>query len=160
MIVLTKQEYYKELYFKQHLAIQQTRLIEFDHQIRNIRDLLSGEPSEENVSEAYSIANKFLKTSQANKQPEKNFTATAYIKAFPNPTQSEITVIFNALQTGQPYKLLVADALGEAVFSNAGKTNSGRNMVKIDLRKYKNGIYNLTLFTNNEIKAIKIIKEK
>ena len=119
VIVLTKQEYYKELYFKQDFAIQQTLLIELEHQLRNIRDLISGEPSEENVSEAYSIANEFLKTSQTNKQPEKNFTATAYIKAFPNPTQSEITVIFNAQQTGQPYKLLVTDALGEAVFSNA-----------------------------------------
>ena len=61
VIVLTKKEYYKELYFQQHLAIQQTRLVEFDKQIRNIRDLLTGEPSEENVSEAYSIANEFLK---------------------------------------------------------------------------------------------------
>jgi hypothetical protein len=160
VIVLTKKEYYKELYFEQHFAIQQTRLIEFEQQIRNIRDLLTGEPSEENVSEAYSIANEFLKKSQTNKQPAKNFTATAYIKAFPNPARSEITVIFNALQNGQPYKLLVTDASGEAMFSNAGKTNSGRNMVKIDLRKYRTGIYHLTLITNNEIKAIKIIKEK
>ena len=60
VIVLTKQEYYKELYFKQDFAIQQTLLIELEHQLRNIRDLLSGEPSEENVSEAYSIVNKFL----------------------------------------------------------------------------------------------------
>ena len=61
VIVLTKQEYYKELYFKQDFAIQQTLLIELEHQLRNIRDLLSGEPSEENVSEAYSIVNKFLR---------------------------------------------------------------------------------------------------
>ena len=54
--------------------------------------------------------------SQANKQPEKNFTATAYIKAFGSYTIG-ITVI-NALQTGQPY---LCDALGEAVFSNAEK---------------------------------------
>ena len=61
VIVLTKQEYYKELYFKQDFAIQQSRLIELEHQLSNIRDLLSGEPSEENVSEAYSIVNKFLR---------------------------------------------------------------------------------------------------
>ena len=60
VIVLSKKEYYKELYFKQDFAIQQTLLIELEHQLRNIRDLLSGEPSEENVSEAYSIVNKFL----------------------------------------------------------------------------------------------------
>ena len=44
VIVLTKQEYYKELYFKQDFAIQQTLLIELEHQLSNIRDLLSGEP--------------------------------------------------------------------------------------------------------------------
>jgi len=60
VIVLTKQEYYKELYFKQDFAIQQTLLIELEHQLKSIRDLLSGEPSAENVSEAYSIVNKFL----------------------------------------------------------------------------------------------------
>jgi hypothetical protein len=60
VVVLTKKEYYKELYFKQDFAKQQTRLIELEHQLSNIRDLLSCEPSEENVSEAYSIANKFL----------------------------------------------------------------------------------------------------
>ena len=67
VIVLTKQEYYKELYFKQDFAIQQTLLIELEHQLRNIRDLLSGEPSEENVSEAYSIANEFLKKKHTSK---------------------------------------------------------------------------------------------
>jgi hypothetical protein len=61
VVVLTKKEYYKELYFKQDFAKQQTRLIELEHQLSNIRDLLSCEPSEENVSEAYSIANKFLR---------------------------------------------------------------------------------------------------
>src|SRR6476659_2144532 len=60
VIVLTKNEYYKELYFKQDFAKQQSRLIELEHQLSTIRDLLSGEPSEENVSEAYSIVNKFL----------------------------------------------------------------------------------------------------
>jgi hypothetical protein len=61
VIVLTKNEYYKELYFKQDFAKQQSRLIELEHRLSNIRDLLSGEPSEENVSEAYSIANEFLR---------------------------------------------------------------------------------------------------
>ena len=61
VIVLTKKEYYKELYFKQDFAIQQTLLIELEHQLRNIRDLLSGEPSEENVGEAHSIVNKLLR---------------------------------------------------------------------------------------------------
>jgi len=61
VIVLTKKEYYKELYFKQDFAKQQSRLIELEHRLSNIRDLLTGEPSEENISEAYSIADKFLR---------------------------------------------------------------------------------------------------
>src|SRR3954447_13436555 len=60
VIVLTKQEYFKELYFKQDFTKQQSRLIELEHRLSNIRDLLSGERSEENVSEACSIADKFL----------------------------------------------------------------------------------------------------
>jgi hypothetical protein len=74
VIVLTKNEYYKEFYFKQDFAKKQTRLIELEHQLSNIRDLLSGEPSEENISEAYSIANKFSPT----KTKPTNNKITAY----------------------------------------------------------------------------------
>src|SRR4051812_4955330 len=61
VIVLTKNEYYKELYFKQGFSIQQTRLIELEEQLRSIRDLLTGLPSEEKFSQAYSIVNKLLR---------------------------------------------------------------------------------------------------
>src|SRR4051812_21926082 len=61
VIVLTKREYYKELYFKQGFSIQQTRLIELEEELRSIRDLLTGEPSEEKFSQAYSIVNKLLR---------------------------------------------------------------------------------------------------
>ena len=73
---------------------------------------------------------------------------------YPNPTKNTVTVQFGDYETKE---IVVSDMLGRVITSE--NELSDRVDYSIDLRAYSNGIYFVSLKSNNETKTIKVIKE-
>lgn len=85
---------------------------------------------------------------------EDNNASTFKIQAYPNPTQDQLTITFDAaLKSTSTYDLLSSD--GKCITSNAILTNNQL----IDVSSLATGIYVLNVYINNSIQSFKIIKQ-
>jgi hypothetical protein len=85
---------------------------------------------------------------------------TISIKGFPNPAKSAITLSYNLQNTGN-FQIMVYSANGH-VIDNIKLSNNiaGQQQYKLNLNKYKNGIYSVMILTDNtkEVYKIAVIK--
>lgn len=73
---------------------------------------------------------------------------------FPNPAKESINII-SKLQTG--FQFLITNTLGKEVEKGISKTNS----ISVDIQNLPNGVYNISIFTeNNIINTKKILIQK
>ncbi len=78
--------------------------------------------------------------------------------AQPNPVKDIVTVQFTSV-TSDKYSLQVRDISGKLILQKAGVSILGLNQVKFNLGSYSQGIYLITLLTEQDKKVIKVIKE-
>ncbi len=76
----------------------------------------------------------------------------AQVSLFPNPSTSQVTVRFNALQGATTVS--IRDAQGSELSSFVRQTQPGVNTVSIDLNGYASGAYFLRLESDDEIRTI------
>jgi len=79
---------------------------------------------------------------------------------YPNPTTSTATIAFDQLTPGSKYEIHVTDIMGKTIIKQSAIANGVKNTSQLDLSKYPNGIYIVTLITNEEAKTLKVYKEK
>ncbi len=85
--------------------------------------------------------------------------AKTTLKAYPNPTQAIATVIFSSLKQDLKYELVITDMRGKELLRKSGFTMLGQNMTDLDLSRFANGMYLVSLVTNNKVETLKLYKE-
>jgi len=85
-------------------------------------------------------------------------TANSYLRVYPNPATSIATVAFDAKQ-GIKYEILVRDLAGKSIIRESAVTKAGENKVPLNMDKYANGAYLVTLLTAEGYKTVKLYKE-
>ncbi|MEP7318996.1 MAG: T9SS type A sorting domain-containing protein [Panacibacter sp.] len=85
---------------------------------------------------------------------------SAYMQVYPNPVQSTATLVFSAEKANTRYQVVVTDVNGKAVLTSTGITNSGRNVLQLNMNQYANGMYLVKLIGDGETRTIKLYKEK
>jgi hypothetical protein len=70
--------------------------------------------------------------------------STTVFSTYPNPTQNEISLLFNAGTPGK-YSIEVTDLSGKTISRLTGTSVKGLNKVNLDLHEYAAGIYTLTM---------------
>jgi hypothetical protein len=78
------------------------------------------------------------------------------LKIYPNPTQGQLNVKFNC-KTVTNYRISFFDANGRLVMTKEGKTNSGVNLVKLDISNFSKGVYLIDILADQVNKKTKII---
>ena len=78
------------------------------------------------------------------------------IEIFPNPTESYFTVRFHNLKESDNYLLFLTDVNGKVIY----KTTAKKELIRINLTEYAEGIYFLKTMDNNskDVYLNKIIK--
>ena len=117
------------------------------------------------VSRAVTVAaSKPLNTTQlittrtvSGNQPPAN---EPYFSVYPNPAQSNATVVFNSLKKGIKFEVMISNTIGENLLTKSGVTFAGKNMLQLDLGKFKNGMYLVRLITEEHIQTQKLFKGK
>jgi len=66
------------------------------------------------------------------------------VKLYPNPANSEVSIEFNSSMTGTG-SVEIINALGQIVYSDEIKWNSGLNHRVVDTKSFANGIYRILL---------------
>ena len=78
---------------------------------------------------------------------------------YPNPTTG-ISKISYSLQNSSKVNLKVVDVTGKIVYtSNEGQQNSGNHVFNLDATEFNNGVYYVTIATDEEIVTKKLIKK-
>jgi hypothetical protein len=75
-------------------------------------------------------------------------------KIYPNPTNHSITINFNENQKIE--KLIITDMQGKTIFDTE---LIEKNSYKIDMSKFSNGFYNLSIISENGNENIRVVKE-
>lgn len=75
----------------------------------------------------------------------------------PNPTNNIANISYSN-KVNQETELVIFNSLGEIVLSKNIISNSGDNTIKVDLSKFENGIYIITLKNDKEALFSKLIK--
>lgn len=88
---------------------------------------------------------------------DKNYSSH-YMKMYPNPFQSSITLEFNLFET-KNISMTIVDVVGRAI-KNIPTTNlqQGKNKITIDLAELKSGIYFCKIKSSENLQAIKLIR--
>lgn len=81
------------------------------------------------------------------------------VKAYPNPTAAQTTILFSALKETK-YTLKLMDVSGNEILRKSGNAFVGSNKITLDLGKYTSGNYLINLITDDGIKAVNITKER
>ena len=82
-----------------------------------------------------------------------SFTTNNNFKVFPNPTSSELNLIWNNFSNTNN-SILVHNSLGQVIYKNNYENKIGENQLKIDSSNWTSGIYFVKV-DNNVIKIIK-----
>lgn len=82
-----------------------------------------------------------------------NFSANNNLKVFPNPTNSELNILWNNFDN-TTNEISVINAIGQNVFKINSENKTGENKFKIDSSKWTSGIYFVKI-DNNIVKVIK-----
>ncbi len=85
--------------------------------------------------------------------------AKTTLKAYPNPTQSIATVVFSSLTQDKKFELIVTDMRGKELLRKSGFTMMGQNMTDLDFSRFANGMYLVSLVTENKVETLKMYKE-
>ena len=88
---------------------------------------------------------------------DKNYSSH-YMKMYPNPFQSSITLEFNLSET-KNISMTIVDVVGRAI-KNIPTTNlqQGKNKITIDLAELKSGIYFCKIKSSENLQTIKLIR--
>lgn len=131
----------------------------------------SGSGTNNNVSLNWTIGQPIIKNfsngttslSSGNQQTDVKLLVTAVedkntsafqIQAYPNPTQDQLTITFDApLKATSTYDLISSD--GKCITSSVVLTNNQL----IDISSLAAGIYVLNVYINNSIQSFKIVKQ-
>ena len=89
--------------------------------------------------------------------PTKGFGFRNVLKAFPNPASSVVTLQY-FLHDAASVHTVMSNCLGQTVYENKLKKNSGNQSDLIDLTPYPKGVYIITIYADNLQSAVKIIK--
>ena len=83
-------------------------------------------------------------------------TTTTYFNVYPNPVQSNATIVFSSLKTGNRFEVVLTNAVGKTLFTKSGLTIAGKNMLPLDLSKLPGGMYLVRLITKDIIQIQKL----
>ena len=83
-----------------------------------------------------------------------------YFNVYPNPAQSNATVAFSSLKAGSKFEVVVSNTIGNILLTKSGVTISGKNQLLFDLGKFTNGMYLVTLKTDDTIQTQKLLKQQ
>ncbi|MBS7787869.1 T9SS type A sorting domain-containing protein [Flavobacterium sp. CYK-55] len=87
-----------------------------------------------------------------------DFDSSMSIKVYPNPSNDQVTLQYILSQQSQVH-ISITNSLGQLISSRTEKNNSGEQNQTIDLTSFSQGIYFITLQTDNLRNTIKIVKE-
>ncbi|MBS7787866.1 T9SS type A sorting domain-containing protein [Flavobacterium sp. CYK-55] len=87
-----------------------------------------------------------------------NFDNLKSIRTFPNPSNDKVTLQYILTQEGL-VNVSITNSLGQLISSRTEKNNSGEQNQTVDLSSFSQGIYFITLQTDNLRNTIKIVKE-
>lgn len=79
------------------------------------------------------------------------------MQVYPNPAYGVTTILFTSAKETK-YKLVLTDMTGRQLAAKELKASAGRNTTSIDLGKYDNGIYTISLINDEGTQTIKIVK--
>ena len=87
-------------------------------------------------------------------------TTKTYFSIYPNPAQTNATLVFSSLKTGSKFEVIVSNTLGKPLFTKSGLISSGKNIIPFDLGKLTKGMYLVTLKTEETIQIQKLFKQE
>ena len=87
-------------------------------------------------------------------------TTKTYFSIYPNPAQTNATLVFSSLKTGSKFEVVVSNTLGKPLFTKLGVISSVKNTVPFDLSKLTKGMYMVTLKTEETIQIQKLFKQE
>jgi sugar lactone lactonase YvrE len=79
------------------------------------------------------------------------------LMVYPNPASGYATVQFKAIADGK-YIIELTDAAGKAVLHNEGAATAGKNMIKLDVSNYAQGMYFIRISYGDGVHILKLIK--
>ncbi len=85
-------------------------------------------------------------------------TLNANLRVQPNPVQSIVLVTFTAAKHNSKYAVTVSDMRGRTLASVTGLTITGINKQEINMGRYANGMYFITLLMDNKKLTQKVLK--
>ena len=116
------------------------------------------------VSKAVTVAaSKPANTSQiftTKTAPVNQILTTTYFSVYPNPAQSNATIVFSSQKKGSKFEVVISNTIGETLLTNSGVTIAGKNMMQFDLSNFINGMYLVRLITEENIQTQKLLKER
>ncbi len=86
-----------------------------------------------------------------------SFEGKNILKAFPNPAQNNLTIQYN-LSERATVQTTIANYLGQILYSQKTNKSPGMQHDPIHLSSFPNGVYLISIYTNNLHNTIKIIK--
>jgi hypothetical protein len=91
-------------------------------------------------------------------EQHKNLTFTNSLEVYPNPSSSVFNLTYKAVEYNN-YKITVHNSLGQIIFEkDLGKT-SGNFISQVDLSNFTDGLYIISLVSNDQLVSKKIIKQ-
>jgi hypothetical protein len=80
------------------------------------------------------------------------------IDIYPNPSTNEITLAFEQTYS-ENTKITIQNVLGQTVYSESFKSNTGNQLKTLDISNLQNGVYFIQLKNQNKIYSTKFIKQ-
>ncbi len=103
-----------------------------------------------------SVTSGFAGNSENNAKVTEN---NKMISVYPNPTQGKAKLLFT-MNKEIKYIVAITDMTGKVLQHKESTSFAGENQVDLDISNYANGMYMISLITNEEKRNIKLIKEK
>ena len=86
-----------------------------------------------------------------------NETEILKAEVYPNPAKTNATLLFNA---DGKYAITIADVSGKTLQTKTGIANKEQNIIQLDVSKYANGLYLVTITNEkNRKQTVKLSKE-
>jgi hypothetical protein len=81
--------------------------------------------------------------------------AVLSVQAYPNPSQSDFTLVLQGYDSKEKVSITVTDLLGRKVFQTEG---TGKMQYKLG-NNFMTGMYNVQVIQGNDKKSLKLVKE-